>query len=132
MPYSYKSNAKKLSHILVVDDEWDITTVISKALTQKGFEVDAYGNPRTALSEFQPNHYDVALIDIRMPSMSGFELYHEIRKQDEQIKICFMTAFEIHLNEFKKVMPSCDAKSFIAKPFSVKKLVDTIAMMAET
>lgn len=116
---------------MVVDDDWDITTVISKALTGNGFEVNGYSNPVTALSEFQPGHYDIALIDIRMPGMNGFDLYRELRKQDDGIKICFMTAFEITPNEFRKVMPSCDVRSFIKKPFRINQLLATIATLTD-
>ena len=115
----------------MVDDECDIITVISKALTGNGFEVNAYINPVTALSEFQPGYYDIALIDIRMPGMNGFELYRELRKQDDKIEICFLTAFEITPNEFEKVMPSCDVRSFIKKPFHIHQLLATIGMLTD-
>ena len=115
----------------MVDDEWDIVTVINKALTENDFEVSGYSNPVTALSEFQPGYYDIALIDIRMPGMTGFELYRELRKQDDKIEICFMTTFEMTPNEFKKVMPSCDVRSFIKKPFHIHQLLATIGMLTD-
>jgi len=49
------------------------------------------------LSKFKPDTYDLVLLDIRMPNSNGFELYREMRKIDESVKVCFITAFEIYL-----------------------------------
>ena len=92
--------------ILLVDDEQDITTIAKKGLQRSGFEVDTFNNPLEALSSFKDNQYDVALLDIRMPSMNGFDLYKKLRKIDSNIKVCFITAFEMYEEEFKKMFPS--------------------------
>jgi DNA-binding response OmpR family regulator len=50
-------------------------------LEHDGFEVDAFNDPRIALNAFKERHsYDLALIDIRMPEMNGFQLYNEMKK----------------------------------------------------
>ncbi|MDE1816955.1 MAG: response regulator, partial [Thaumarchaeota archaeon] len=79
--------------ILVVDDEPDITASLKNGLQRKGFEVDVYNDPTDALSNFRPDVYDLLLIDIRMPKMNGFELYREVKKKSNSVKICFFTAF---------------------------------------
>jgi two-component SAPR family response regulator len=63
-------------------------------LEMNGFEVDSYNDPLLALSSFKPNFYGLALLDIRMPKMNGFELYKEIKDIDNKIEACFITAFE--------------------------------------
>ena len=64
--------------------------------------------------------YDVALIDIRMPKMNGFELYNEIRKKDSNVRVCFITAFEISKDESGK--PSADGLvDFIRKPVDMEE-----------
>jgi len=95
-------------------------------LTNNGFEVDAYNEPQKALSDFKPNIYDLLLIDFRMSRMSGFELYREIKKRDDNVKVCFLTAFEMYYDEFKKVFPTSNVKCFIRKPITLKKLVSHI------
>jgi two-component system, OmpR family, response regulator ChvI len=45
------------------------------------------------------------LLDIKMPQMSGFELYDKIKNIDEKVKVCFITAFEEYYDEFKKQFP---------------------------
>jgi len=58
----------------------DIVEVFRRGLEQKGLQVDAYSSPQEALRSFKPNMYDLAILDIRMPVMSGFELYREMKK----------------------------------------------------
>ena len=61
--------------ILVIDDEPDITTILQIGLEEGGFDVDAFTDPKLALSSFKPGSYNLVLIDIMMPEMDGFELY---------------------------------------------------------
>src|ERR1700729_3548548 len=86
--------------ILIVDDEPDITYVLKLGLERAGFSVDAYNDPKEALSHVTSGKYDLALFDIRMPGMNGFDLFREFRKIDARTSVCFMTAFEIHHSEF--------------------------------
>ena len=53
--------------IFLVDDESDVTTALTFALEDYGFEVDSYNNPLAALSNFKSNYYDLAILDIKMP-----------------------------------------------------------------
>jgi DNA-binding response OmpR family regulator len=115
--------------ILLVDDEQDITTITKKGLQRSGFEVDAFNNPLEALSSFKANQYDVALLDIRMPSMNGFDLYKKLRKIDSNIKVCFITAFEMYEEEFKKMFPSYNIRCFISKPIRLTDLVEQLEKM---
>ncbi len=109
--------------ILLVDDEWDINTVVKKGLERVGFKVRAFNNPLDALSKFEAGSYDVALLDIRMPSMNGFELYKKLRERDSKIKVCFITAFEMYEEEFKKLFPSYEVRCFIKKPIKLTDLI---------
>ena len=61
--------------------------------------------PRKALSNFKPNHYDIALIDIRMPDMNGFDLYKEMKKLDSHIKVCFITGYEANYKTLQEIFP---------------------------
>ncbi|HYT02928.1 MAG TPA: response regulator [Candidatus Acidoferrum sp.] len=131
------NNNNKNNRILLVDDEVDITTVFTLALADNGFEVDAFNDPIQALSGFRSGSYDLALIDYKMPNMNGFELYREIRKIDERVKVCFITAFEVYHEELKKKFQSnldtspqykqeIDVKCFIQKPIDIDDLVKRI------
>ena len=125
---SSKNGSKDPRRILVVDDEPDITETFDMILGMNGFEVDAYNDPLVALSNFKPGMYGLALLDVRMPKMNGFELYKKIRDIDNKIEACFITAFEDYREEFKESFPELEeAKYFIRKPKAIEDLVKHVA-----
>lgn len=116
--------------ILVVDDEPDLTQVSTLALEYHGFKVDSFNDPQEALSKFKPGLYDLIILDIKMPKMDGFELYHEIKKKDNNAKVCFLTASELYYEEFrKKEYCALDRNLFIQKPIDNEDLVKEINKM---
>ena len=119
---------KPLRRILLVDDESDLISVFKMILEMNGYEVDAYTSPLTALDNFKPDFYGLLLLDIRMPAMSGFELYRKMRSIDNEVKVCFITAFEDYREEFRESFPMLDEfKYFIRKPKAVEDLVNHVA-----
>jgi CheY-like chemotaxis protein len=128
------SNNNNKNRILVVDDEPDITLIFAMGLEDNGFTVDAFNDPIQALSSFKSDLYDLALLDYKMPNMNGFELYREIRKIDHNVKVCFVTAFELYYEELKNKFQTSssitssehkreDVKCFIPKPVDIDDLV---------
>jgi DNA-binding response OmpR family regulator len=118
------------NRILVVDDEPDLTTVSTLALEYHGFKVDTFNDPQEALSKFKPGSYDLIILDIKMPKMDGFELYHEIKKKDNNAKVCFLTASELYYEEFRKEeYCALDRNLFIQKPIDNEDLVKEINKM---
>jgi DNA-binding response OmpR family regulator len=113
-----------MKRIAVVDDEPDITNVLKKGLERHGFAVDTFNDPQAALATFQPMYYDLMIIDIRMPRINGFDLYRQLKKKDTGVKVCFLTAFQIYYEEFRKMFPSIDFKAFIRKPVSISNLIN--------
>lgn len=118
------------NRILVVDDEPDLTQVSALALEYHGYKVDSFNDPQEALSKFKPGSYDLIILDIKMPKMDGFELYHEIKKKDNNAKICFLTASELYYEEFRKEeYCALDRNLFIQKPIDNEDLVKEINKM---
>lgn len=120
------NNAQKTINILLVDDDSDIGMTFKIGLEKMGFTVDVYTNPVLALSEYKLNYYSFLLLDIRMPEMTGFELYYKITKIDRGAKACFITAFETYYESLKDSYPSLDVDCFIKKPISIEDLVHRI------
>jgi CheY-like chemotaxis protein len=121
--------------ILVVDDEPDNASIFTMSLEDEGFQVDTFTNPLLALSIFKAGKkYDLLILDIKMPDMNGFELYEEIRKIDNKVRVCFITAFgEGYTEEFGRRFPissplSSDV-SFIRKPIRMDDLVKKVNEM---
>ena len=121
-----------MKRISVVDDEQDITTVLKRGLEHHGFAVDVFNDPQAALASFRPGHYDLMIIDIRMPKLNGFDLYRELKKKDDSVKVCFLTAFEIYYEEFRKMFPTIDVKAFIRKPVGISSLVNQVKTTIES
>jgi DNA-binding response OmpR family regulator len=94
--------ARKRNRILLVDDEPDITTAFKVTLEDAGFIVHTYNDPFIALSEFKPGYYDLVILDIKMQEMNGFELHANMRKVDNQVKFCFITAGEMYYDKVRK------------------------------
>jgi len=107
----------------VVDDEPDVSLLFRNYLESSGYRVNVYNHPLKALSEFRSGHYDLALLDVRMPHMTGFELYQRLHMIDNACKVCFMTAFETYYRTLKEFFPNLDATCFIRKPGSKEKLL---------
>jgi DNA-binding response OmpR family regulator len=119
----HEQNRKK-KKILIVDDESDTTSSLSLSLEDSGlFEVDLFNDALVALSNFRPNNYDLLLLDVNMPKMSGYELYNEILKVDNKVKVCFIGTHNIDYNALRTRFSSQEIDSFITKPFLRKPIV---------
>jgi DNA-binding response OmpR family regulator len=117
------------SRIFLVDDEYDHNSIFTIGLQDAGFEVDAYNDPKLALSAFRPDYYDLLILDIKMPKIDGYELYDKIRKIDDKVKVCFLTASERYKEEHRPSFLSSGSTSFIIKPVTVDDLVKKVNEM---
>jgi DNA-binding response OmpR family regulator len=94
-------------------------------LEDEGYIVDAFTDPILALSNFKPNYYSLVILDINMPKMNGYDLYKEIRKLDNKVKICFLTASELYNENLRRQTKEIlnEVKRFISKPLTIEDLV---------
>ncbi len=90
--------------------------------------VDSYTDPTLALSNFRPRLYDLLILDIKMPKMSGLELYQKMKEIDSNVKICFLTASELFYEEYRRLdaYPRLDKAYFVQKPFRAEQLIRKI------
>ena len=116
----------RLRRILLVDDELDLTTIFRSALRHVGYEVVAYNDPDEALVAFRSDQYDLMIFDVRMPGMSGFELFSRIRKIDSNVKALFVTAYADYEHEFLVTLPDLDIKCVLQKPLHLRQLQDAV------
>ncbi len=101
--------------MLLVDDDAYIVEVLRRGLKLKGLLVDADTSPQEALESFKPNIYNIAILDIRMPAITRFQLYREIKRRDPTIAICFLSALKIQPDESNKVFPSMKGDKTVVK-----------------
>ena len=111
---------------MLVDDDHDNNRIFAIALHDNRFEVHAFEDPHLALSAFKPNHYDLIILDITMPKMHGDELYQKLRKIDDKLKVCFITASEPDQYKTRFSPASSDSIYFMRKPIRIDQLVKKV------
>ena len=115
-----------MNKILIVDNEPDVNLTLKVALEDGGFRVDTFNDPMLALENFKARSYDLLILDIKMPNMSGFDLYREIKKVDNKVKVCFLTAGEMYYGTHQDIFDTLDADCFIRKPVENKELIERV------
>ena len=117
---------QKDKRVLVVDDEYDISLTIKLVLEENGFKVDSFNDASQALENFTAGLYDLVILDIKMPVMSGFSLYKKIRKLDDKVIICYLTAVDEVSYEDLKCYSNIDESCIIHKPVDKDSLLGQI------
>ena len=109
-----------MSRILIVDDEKDIAELISDVLQDEGFETVIKNDGYSAIEEVKNNHYDLILLDIMMPNLSGTETCSKIRDL-VTCPVVFVTAKNQTID--KLVGFEIGGDDYITKPFVIEELV---------
>ena len=108
--------------ILHVDDEPDTLKVVKTILEKAGFEVESVESGKGALEKVKLDSFDLILLDIMMPDISGWDLFTRIAEIKKAYKVVFLTVLEIsesRLNQLKEH----GVKDYITKPFDRDELV---------
>jgi two-component system, OmpR family, response regulator ChvI len=109
--------------IALVDDDRNILTTVSIALQAEGFATRIYADGQTALKALLDNPPDLAIFDIKMPRMDGFELLQRLREKSA-MPVIFLTSKDEESDEALGLALGAD--DYIAKPFSQRLLVARI------
>lgn len=118
IPKPRKTAAK--AQLLVVDDEAGFTRLIQKSLSPLGYRVDTATSATQAIALQRRHSYDLALVDMRMPEMTGMELMQCLKMRDRKIFVIIMTAygsFSVGIESLKQ--GACD---YLSKPFTLASL----------
>ena len=110
-----KKTAK--ARLLVVDDEVDFARMIQKSLAPAGYTGDVAAIATQAIALQRKHSYDLALLDMRMPEMTGIELLQYLKVRDKKMFVIIMTAygsFSLGIESLKQ--GACD---YLAKPFGL-------------
>ena len=90
-----------------MDDEHDINLTIRIVLEENGFKVDSFTDASQALENFTAGLYDLVILDVKLPGMDGFSLYEKIKKLDDKVRICFLTAADkAYYENLKNIIPA--------------------------
>jgi CheY-like chemotaxis protein len=121
-------NNNASSSILVVDDEQDILTVVTKVLQNAGFNASGFIDPVNALEHFKLHFemYVLLMSDIHMPRMSGYEFAQRIKQIKPDVKIILITASELDDYERRVVIKSLGIIQVVKKPMRLSELIQTV------
>jgi DNA-binding NtrC family response regulator len=121
------ANSGFQGRILVIDDEADIRESLETLLDLEGYAVDLATGGREGLRMMEGREYDLVLLDLMMPDMSGLEVLDEVRQRDTETPIFMITAYgsiEVAVNALKS-----GANDYFSKPWDNDKLLIEIGRM---
>jgi len=107
--------------VLVVDDDTNILQVIRTRLQSEDFDVDVATNGPEALKKWGGNHYDVMIMDMKMPEMDGLELMRQVRASSSHFRTIVLTAHGTIDNAVAAIKDG--AFDYMTKPFDSRELV---------
>ncbi|SRR5579883_209136 len=113
---STKTSPMQKRRILVVDDEKNIRLTVQHSLLAANYEVDSASDGAEGLEKFRSGHYDLILMDLRMPQMNGIEMLREIREHDKHTAAIVITAY-LTIDTLLEAF-SLGVSDYIRKPFS--------------
>src|SRR5215831_9424344 len=124
-----KKQEPSSTNILLIDDEEDILFTFKEGLASEGYNVEAFVDPTEAFTHFvnvDPSHYNLAILDIRMPGLNGLQLYYRSKAINRNIKILFVSALDA-VPELVSILPDVKAANdIIKKPVALHDLASTV------
>jgi DNA-binding response OmpR family regulator len=109
------------ARILLAEDDLNLGALLVDYLESEGFDVKLCRDGEVALKNFVGQQFDLCLLDVMMPKMDGFSLARNIRTQDKDVPLIFITAKSLKSDKFKGYDVGAD--DYIAKPFDEEELL---------
>ena len=119
-----------LAPILVVDDESEMRSALSHALTRNGFSVESAASGTEALVRIKKDPVSLVITDLKMPEMSGIEVLGAIKKATPEIPVIVITAYGSIHNAVEAMQAG--AADYLLKPFSFETLEATVKKVLGT
>jgi two-component system OmpR family response regulator len=109
------------AHVLVVDDEPNITDLVATALRYEGFRVTTAGSGAQALQAVTATRPDLVVLDVMLPDLDGFEVARRLGTNDRPVPVLFLTARDTTDDKVRGLTIGGD--DYVTKPFSLAELV---------
>jgi DNA-binding response OmpR family regulator len=114
---------------MIVDENQVFVDMSRAALSKAGYSAECYNDFRHAVLAFQPYSFCIILLGIRMKKISAFDLARELWRQQSDANIYFMSSFEIHPHEAKKVFRSLRDPRFVKRPTTPTALLTILKQL---
>ncbi len=115
--------------ILLVEDEVKISDAVANIMTQKGIQVDVADDGDVGLILADRNNYDVIILDIMLPGVSGLDILTHLRLKEDYTTVLLLTASEAVHNRVNSLNTRVD--DYMVKPFAMSELSARIGVLAQ-
>jgi DNA-binding response OmpR family regulator len=107
--------------VLVAEDDEALRSVLERGLKEDGYVVDTVGDGEAALRHLRTYDYDVAVVDWRMPALSGLQVVSEARRRGDRTPILMLTARDTPADRVAGLDEGAD--DYLTKPFDFSELI---------
>ncbi len=107
-----------MKRILIVDDERHLRLLYKTEFEVEGYEVDTASDAKEALDKFEKEHFDLVILDIRMPGMDGIEALGKFLGRDNKLPVIINSAYDSYKDNFM----SWAADSYVIKSSDLSEL----------
>jgi DNA-binding NtrC family response regulator len=113
-----------MESILIIDDDFDLCTVLKEELIEVGYGVEFVNTGDDAFLYIERHNVDLVLLDLKMPGKDGFDVLRELNEKKIKVKVIVLTAYA----DVKGAIESArmGASDFINKPYDLDELLITI------
>ncbi len=119
-----------MANILIIEDEKKIARVLQLELEHEGYETDAAFTGTSGLEKFKEQNWDLVLLDVMLPELSGLEVLRRIRSTDTSTPVILLTA----RNSIPDKVSGLDlgANDYVTKPFEIEELLARVRSSLRT
>jgi DNA-binding NtrC family response regulator len=112
----------KILRVLLVDDEDEMVTALAERLSLRGIEADWVNSGEDAIARVTDKKYDIVVLDVKMPGMSGLETMEQVQKLQPETKVIFLTGHG-SISEFNSCIEA-GACFYLMKPTDIEVLIE--------
>ncbi|MEO1516044.1 MAG: response regulator transcription factor [Bacteroidota bacterium] len=109
------------AHLLYVEDDESLSFVTKDNLELQGYQITYCKDGKEAMTRIKESSFDLCILDVMLPEVDGFTLAQEIRKNDSDVPILFLTAKSLKEDRIHGLRLGAD--DYITKPFSIEELI---------
>jgi DNA-binding response OmpR family regulator len=108
--------------VLLVDDEEELVSALTERLCLRGIEAEGLTSAEAALKRVETSSFDVAVLDVKMPRISGLELMQRLAAIRPHMQFVFLTGYGSEV-DFQQVATRCGEANYLVKPVDIEELI---------
>ncbi|OPX37456.1 MAG: response regulator [Desulfobacteraceae bacterium 4484_190.2] len=116
--------------ILLVDDEEELVSTLAERLSFREIDADWVTSCEDALKKVETEKYDIAVLDVKIPRISGIELGRRLKEKDPEMRFIFMTGHASD-DDFRAGSAEVGADYYLVKPVNIELLIEKMKKVLE-